>query len=350
MRQVAILAGLLLAALVATYLSWNAEESDTSSEEQVVVYRADPEDLQKVTWTSDELTTALERKSDAAGEYIWITVSEKVQVKPEPAEESTDTEEIGPQVSDEPPPPEPEPQVEVKTGSFKGNEAAKELWDDFAPLHALRELKTSTEVDAAAFGFEPPKATVEVARRSGPLLLNVGGETYGAKDRYLRAEGRIYLVDDKTLRPLEHAKTRLVDRLLQPLSESDAERIEVRAQGQTADFVHKNKDDRAAAFWASVSSPEEEDVAAATWLGKVMRLRVQAYTPPDEIPADLEPALTYVVYGNGEAWIVEVLREANTEAPEYYARSPYTRATVQLTQSLASEAVADLDSILPPAL
>ncbi|MBW1877210.1 MAG: DUF4340 domain-containing protein [Deltaproteobacteria bacterium] len=350
MRQVGILAALLLVALVATYLSWHAEESDTSTKDLVAIYRAAPEDLQKVTWTAEELTTTLERLSDAGGEYIWISVAERVEVEPEPAEDSVDTEEIGPQVMEESPPPEPEPQFEVRSGSFKGNQAAEDLWGNFAPLQALRELKTSGEVDDAAFGFDPPFATVEVLRRSGPLALVVGGETYGAKDRYLRADGKVFLVDDKTLRPLQYAKTRLVDRVLQPLSEREAEQIEVRAQGQSVAFVHKNKDDRAASFWAAVSTPGEEDVAAATWLGKVMRLRIQAFTPPDEIPTDLEPVFTYVMTGNGESWTVEILREVGTEAPKYYARSGYSRATVQLTQSIASEAVADLDSILPPAL
>jgi hypothetical protein len=350
MRQVGILAALLAVVLVATYLSWHAEETDTSTEELVAVYRAAPEDLVKVTWTAEEATTTLERRSDVGGEYIWITVEERVEVKPEPPEESLDTEEIGPQVMEEPPPPEPEPQFEVQTGSFKGNQAAQDLWEDFTPLHALRELKPGADIDGPAFGFDAPSATVEVERRSGPLTLAVGGETYGAKDRYVRMDQKVFLVDDKTLRPLQYAKTRLVDRLLQPLAEREAEQIEVQTLGQTVTFVHKNKDDRAASFWAAASSPSEEDVAAATWLGKVMRLRIQAYTPPDEIPTDLESVFTYAVTGDGQSWTVEILRESGTDVPEYYAKSGYTRATVQLTQSLASEAVADLDSILPPGL
>ena len=43
--------------------------------------------------------------------------------------------------------------------------------------------------------------------------MPVGGETWGSSDRYVGLEGRVFLVDDADLRPLQYGKTRLVEEL-----------------------------------------------------------------------------------------------------------------------------------------
>ncbi len=334
MRQVAILGALLTAALIGSYVAWTDQGADTTQGEKVLVYRAALDDVERLTWASEGNTAVLERRTDAKGAYIWITLTETVTPEVDPdTGEGTDTDEEA-------------PAPEVKTVSFKGNEAADKLWGEFAPLYALRELMPEGDVSDAAFGFTTPTATLEVQRRSGPLTLVLGGETYGAKDRYAKLDGRILLLDDKSLRPLQFARTRLVDRLLQPLDERSADRIEVSAFGRTASFVHKNKDDRAAAFWTAASNPTAEDTAAATWIGKLMRMRVQDYDVPSDA-SGLESVFAFTVHGGKDAWAVQILRDEGPEGVQYYARTDYARGLVHLTESLASEAIADLDTVLP---
>ena len=227
MRQIAVLSALLVAALVGSYLTWTAE-APVEDGDKVAVYVADADDLQQVKWTGDDQIVQVEQKSDALGDYLWITSIEKVypkaEKKEEPAddghghghghdhgdegdegedaeaEEGEDTE--GADATEEAEEaPEDRGTPEIKTVSFLGNDVAQTMWDNFAPLQALRELEPDpvNPVEATVFGFADPHATIEVVRGSGPLTLTVGGETYGAKDRYVQYDSRVLLVDDATL-------------------------------------------------------------------------------------------------------------------------------------------------------
>jgi len=332
MRQVIVLSALLGAALVGSYMTWTADEADTTKADQVMVYRADADDVQSLKWTHEGVTAVVERREDARGTYTWVTVTEEPK---EPAGTDLDDPSASPET--------PEPKVV----SFKGNEAADQLWTDFTPLYALRELHPEGGISDTAFGFDSPQGTLEVARKSGPLTLVLGGETYGAKDRYVKVDGRVFLLDDKTLRSLQYAQTRLVDRLVEPLGEGKTRTVELTANGQTVSFVHQNHDDPRAAFWARAESSGEEDAGGAGWIGKALRIRIQDY----DVPADasgLESLFRYKVGDGSEAWSVEVLRSVGDD-PQYYARGEYSRGLVHLTESLASEAFADLTAALPPA-
>lgn len=327
MRQIAVLSVLLGAALVGSYLTYNAGEKDTSKADQVVVYHADPSDIDAITWKSDTETVQLDHKLDAAGEYLWVTVTGAPPATEEPVDEEDPT----------PPPPD-----SGETVSFKGNEAADTLWKDFAPLYALRELTTTGAATSASFGFDKPTATVQVGRHSGPIELVVGGQTYGSKDRYVKLGDKVYLVSDQTLKPLELAKTRLVDRLLQPLAESETESVTVRRGDESATLLHKNREDAKAEFWARPETPAVADESAKTWLGKVMRMRVQDYVAKE--PA-LAASFSYTVEGEGKSATIEVF---TGDDGQFYAKSSYTRGLVQLTESVASEVTADLDTVLTP--
>lgn len=347
MKQVLVLAVLLVAALVGSYLTWTAEESEASPAEEVVVYRADEEDLESIAWEGEETSVLLERKEDEAGAYVWVTLTETTEVEaPEPADEPGDTDAaVGPEPAPQEEEPEtPEPETTTRTVSFKGNDTADEVWASFAPLRAKRELQPGPSVTDEAFGFDDPAGTLEIVRRSGPVEIVVGGETYGARDRYARYDGRVFLLDDKDLRPLQFARTRLVDRTLHPLEARDTQKIEVRSPEGNATFVQENREDPRSAFWASADSPEQADEAAENWIGKLMRMRVQQYVGPEEAPPSLEPVFSYVVEGD-RAWTVEILREEGADG-RWFARSEHTRGLVELTESLASEAVADLPTVL----
>lgn len=335
MRQITILATLLVAALVGSYLEWTKGSTDHAKDEQVMVYRASPDDLVSVDYKQPDNDVLLEQKSDAKGKYVWVTITE--QVEP-PATDDKGADDEG---ADAPPAPAPKTQ----TVSFKGNDAAEKAWKDFAPLYALRELKPDPAVGDAAFGFDKPTGHISVKKHDAQIDLVMGGQTYGARDKYVKYDKRIFLLDDKTLRPLQYAKTRLVDRVLQPIAESKTDTVEVTWKGQKATFVQKNKDDRSAAFWARSDKPTEAAPDVGTWLGKVMRMRIQDYDVPADA-ASLQPVFSFVVSDGKDSWSVDVLKSGGGN-PEYYARSEYSRGVVHLTESLATEAVADLSSMFP---
>ena len=205
--------------------------------------------------------------------------------------------------------------------------------------------------------------SIEVTRGSGPLTMDVGGETYGSKDRYVRYNDAIYLIDDATLRPLQYAASRLVERNLFPFKEADIEGVNVDLPDGTAHaFVQQNRDDRTKAYWARADALEEEDEIAGTWLGKVFKLRLRKYVDESEIEGTLTPVMTYSVSGKGERWSVEILKvdDGGTDLVEeggivpaapkkdtWYARTAYNRSLVSLTESLVQDFVDDLDSLNP---
>lgn len=335
MKQVIALSVALAAALVGAYLTWTDESEEPKDDEAVAMFTASEADLQRLSWKSDELSVTLERKTDARGTYLWAELVETPKDKPKDPAHDTDHPEHAPEVD-----PEAAKPGETKRSRFVANTQGDDLWKSFAPLMALRELPGAT--DKATFGLDAPTATVEVVRGSGPLSLVVGGETYGSKDRYVESGGKVYLVDDATLRPLQYAATRLVERSLFPLAEKDVEKVSVtRGDGTTLAWVQKNADDSAKAFWARADAPDTADEAGGTWVGKVFRLKLREYVDESTLTAPLEPVATYTVEGDGEAWKVELL----TSGGQWYARADFNRGLVSLTESLARNVVDDIDQL-----
>jgi hypothetical protein len=369
MTRIAVLTVLLTVSMVGSYLTWTAVDGPGDVGD-VTIYSATPEDLQKISWSSESLDVVVERRNDPNGDYHWVTATErkKVPVAPDPdgAEqapqdeqapedeetpegEAPDEGDAAPgEVDEEPVEEEPEevPTVlETTITEFLGGKAAEDLWGQFAPLTAMRELTLSPDFDRSTLGFEESTTSIEVVRRSGPLQLTVGGETWGSKDRYVRRGQATYLVDDQTLRNLEYGKTRLMERRLYPLKEEDAERLAVRAGGQHGTFVQQNRDDRAKAFWAPESTPDEADENAELWLRKLFALRLTAYEDEAALSSPLETVLSATIQGDGKSWEITILRSVDAEEEQFYARSTFNRSLVKLTKSQTADAVADLDAI-----
>lgn len=354
MRTVGLYAVLLGAAMVASYVTWTSDDGkDADASTGVAVYRAGAGDVKGLAWKDEKLHVRVERRTDAAGDHVWVTIDE-TRTKPVPpkphdhgspddphgddpdaADTDASPDEAGPEV------PEPAPEVVTTHTEFLGSESATGLFESFEPLMALRELDT-TGLDPATLGFDDDPATLTVTRGAGDLVITVGGETYGAKDRYVRSDGKVLLLEDTTVRPLQFAQTRLQETRVHPFAEADLERVTVARGGASVVLVQQNRADRAAAYWARGGTPEDRDDTADTWIDKLLRLKVQTYPSADEIPAT-EPSATVVVTDGKASWTLEILKATGSDT--WFARSTYNRATVQLTGSLASEAIADLDEL-----
>lgn len=334
MRSIVILSTLLAVSLVGSYLTWTAPEKKGSADE-IAMYAAAEGEVSAVRWQTEKLTVLLERKEDAGGPYTWVTVTERKEVRPPLPPPPAEGEEA---------PPEPEPTIEETTLSFLGNTAATDLLGSFTPLHALRELAVS-DPKSAAFGLDQPQGQVEVTRRSGPLSFDLGGETYGTKDRYVRQGDKVWLVAANTLRPLQNAKARLFESALQPNTAEQAEQVRLQVGGTAYAWTHQNRADKAQAFWSKAEDPKAADDAGSAVVDKLLRLRAQQYLAEGAAPAGLAPVYTAAVNGDKGAWQVEIARDAASS--EWYARSGYTRGWVMLTKSMATEleqAISDLAS------
>lgn len=359
MRQVAVLGGLLAVSLVGSYLTWTAPESTQSEDDTVALYQASLDDLQAVAWITDDLTVRVERKSDASGPYTWVTVTEIKESTFTPASDdaSDDADDsgaeadapVGPETDEEvegasDDTPEPEVKREEIVTAFLGNDTSDKVWETFAPLYALRKLDASAS--KAAFGLEEPAGTLEVVRRSGPLELQLGGESYGTKDQYVGFKDAVYLIDTQKLRPLRYGKSRLVQRLVLPVPKNEASALAITLpSGQSSTWTQQNAADVANAYWSAADSPDTANDTATSWAEKFFRLRVQSY----EIDADLSTmteAFSAQVKGPDAAWTIKVLESSNGD---FYAQSSFNRAPVMLTKTLAAEAVGDVSLLFDDA-
>ncbi len=368
-RTVATYLILLVALLGASYMSWTAEDTG-EPEEGVVLVQADTDNLTGLSWMSDKLTVEVEVRSDTVGSYLWVDLTE---IKEKPAPKSDPAEVIEDKVPEAPhgdddghdhgdddhddseheagaeDEEEPVEMIrEEKQQAFMAGEAGDKLMASLAPLMAKRLIELSGD-KVSEFGLDDPEAVLTIRRQGKPdKVLEIGGEAYGVKDRYVRDTdtGKVYLVDDQTFKPLQYGKSRLPERNLIPTDKEDVVTVTVEGSGQQVTLEHRNRDDKDAEFWAAQGSDEASDVAEA-WLDKVFRLRSAGFIQTAEIPTGLTAAFTLVATGaDGVATSVTVSSGNDPDGKEtWYAKSTHTRELVKLHKVLASEAAEDLATV-----
>jgi hypothetical protein len=357
-RQIAVLSVALVLTLGWSYATWT-NEGEKVTDDVTPLYDAASTDVSKLAWDGKDLKVTVERRKDDRGDYLWVDSTETKVKPPKPvpghpnAKQGEDEGETSPEepkpAAEEPKPEEPAAPPEVKVSKFMASQAQGEkLWEAFAPLKALRELDT-TGADLKTFGLGPDDkpATLTITKGGSDLVLRVGGETYGNKDRYVEYDHKVYLVDDTSLRPLQYAASQLVERSLYPFADADVDQVDVMTpSGTSISYVHVNKDDKTKEFWARSDSKDKEDQTASTWLDKVFKLKLKDYVDESTVTSPLEPVFTYVVHGKGQEWKVEIDKAAGADgATAWYARSQYNRSLVTLTDSVARNVVDDLDDL-----
>lgn len=344
MKQVAVL-GLGLVGSLALAWSVYTDDGEGPPEGAIALYTDPGDALSSLQWDEEGATVLIESKRDRHGEYLWVSVTEEepIPTAAPPAPEDADSDAVVD--ADTEADTEAARPTEPVTRSFKGNLQATELWATFSPLYALRDL--SSGASSTAFGLDNPEATITVTIDGVATELQIGGETFGNRDRYVGRGEQVFLVDDGDLRPLQFAKTRLVERGLLPYGQPDVAQITLRGNGTEATWLHQDRELRGADYWAREATPDDGDEAVKDWMRKLLSVRAQAYVLEDELDHALEPVLTYTVTGDDGAWTVEVLRESTDgDNGRWYARSEYTRSLVELTRSLAVDAFMDMDVVL----
>jgi hypothetical protein len=202
-------------------------------------------------WAGADGTMTCERRTDAAGTYEWCVIS----------------------------------------GDKPARFPASTL-DPVGRLTALRAIDL-TGVDPAVLGFATPYATLDVDGRK----LVIGGETYGARDRFVQADGRVWLVDGDALRLLEFAGTRLIDRRLAPEHVVSAAIAGVALSETALDALG--------------------DLRATSWA--------------DAAPASARSLATIDARTERDAWTIELLADGDTT----WARSTWGRAVAKLPRGQA---------------
>ena len=341
MKQVYGIGTVLVVSLVASYLEWTSPEGEApGSREGIPLIRTTAETLSSVAWRAEDKHVTITRKTDKSGSYLEVSETTLELVAPDPVEE-VPAEEAG-----DPNPISVPAGVWTETGTtvFIGNDAADTVWENFAPLTAIRQLPEGSTPDA--FGLASPKATLTVDAAGNLRELAVGGDAYGTRDSYVGVDGNVYLVDDKTLKPLAFAKSRLMERRLHPLDEKELRSLTVGWKGERDTWILTNADDAAKRAWAHSASPETRDDVAGTWIGSFLRIRLSEYlaSPPEEA---LTEVFSVQLEGTTGPWTVTILSTGGEDAA-YYAQSSYNRGMVSITRSLAQDAIADVGQLFDP--
>lgn len=356
-RQVPVFGVLLLVSLAASYARWTSEK-DSVDADTIYVLEAKADQITEVVWDSEKLDVTLTSQKDALGSYLMAHATEQKKrpiAKPDApaAPEEVSVDENGDPVPEEEKAKEaPNFETYEVKSEFKAGVEAEKLWEALAPFEAKRALENVSDEKLEELGLKEPEATLTIKRAGKPdKVLQVGGESYGTKDRYVRdvETQRIYMVSDDTLRPLRFGTTRLPDRELIGLETGDMTDIVVETQAGKGAFKQNNAADPKAAFWAAPGETTANE-SAGLWINKLIALKSADFVQPEDTPTSTTPALAVSVRAkDGSTIQLEVLRGVDPDGKEaWYAKSTYTRQLVKLHSSQVRDVVDDASTVLSP--
>lgn len=336
-RSLLIYAVLLVGSLGWAYQTWTHED-ELELADKVVLLSGSPDELASIVYRGPELELTLEFRDDEHGRYAWGRAEPKGAALEPPEPPPTPD-------GAEPPPPPPVPEPE----EFKVGKAGDPVVEALAPFVAKRRLEGVGD-DLAELGLAEPEATLEITRQGKETkVFELGSNVFGGAAVYVRdpADGAIYLVEARVIRPLLNGSRTLPDRDLTGIDERKAERVVLRVDGRQASFTQHNPDDAEAKYW-SVTGEDDKSPEITAWVGKALRLRSTRYVQDGGSLVDLASAFDFTVQADdGSAVTVEVLRNFDEEGQEqFFARSTHTRGLVKLPRAAVAEASADLESAL----
>ncbi|MDP2310253.1 MAG: DUF4340 domain-containing protein [Pseudomonadota bacterium] len=321
-KSVIVFAGLLVLSLGAAWQRYTGGEE--TPKEGVVLIDAKAAELEKVVYTSPELTITFEQRTDDFGRYGWVTVEDRKKKGKDAAADAAP--------------------VEPKVTRFKTGIAADKVVEAFTPMVGLRKLENVDDAQLTSFGLSAPDTTVAVSAGGKTTVFELGGETYGTKDRYAKnqGDGKVYVIDDEPFKTLKFAATRLPER---GLSTSKVEQIDGLSLGvgaTNASWTQKNKDDKAAAYWEREGGTGKDETFG-NWIDKALKLKSTAYVQDGEAPADLVPGFDLTVRAAGQKpETIQLLQGGD----DWYARSESTRGLVKLSRGPAKDAVEDAKDVV----
>ena len=305
---------------------------DAAGEKEGVVLIDEKKDtVERLEYLSPELDVLYEIRTDEGGKFGWVTVTDRKQKK------FVKEGEVA-------------PPVEPKITRFKAGSAGDKLLDGLAPLLAMRELVGVDDVKLESFGLNKPEGTVKLTAGGRSATLELGGETYGAKDRYVRhlESGKYYVVDDELLKPLKFASTRLPERALFTYKVEEIDTVTLAKGDRTTSWTQHNKEDRAADWWERLAATGSGDVGKkdesfTNWLEKALKLKSINYIQEADVPAEKTTAfdLTFAVTGK----TTETLHVYQS-GDDWYADGTFTHGLVKLTKSAVADAADEVSDIL----
>ena len=324
-KAVALQGGLALLGLAAAYATWQRQPELQAGE--VFVLDITKSELQTVRFDDDDAKTWAELRpdSDDSGSFVTLRLSKREAPAAKPA---------GPAGG-----PIPERVV-------RGSDAAKALYERFAPLRATRGLGVLDAAKLKDLGLAPAKKHITVVTRAGRRVFDIAPAPLGGTDPYLReqTDGRVFVVSRSILGDFQAATTSLVEHHLHGFRFEEADRVSITAGSAKKEYrVARSADGRSVEI-VSTGAPDKPDPTARTWHERAFGLWPSDSLGKGEMPAEGEPQtklrLDYFARGRSLGWLTIAVPvppaesvSSATPAPKtnFYARSEFTLGWVKLS-------------------
>jgi len=341
-KGVALQGGLALVGLVAAYLTWQRQPELQAGE--VFVLDITKNELGKLRFEDEEAKTWAEMQTehDDNGSFVALRLSRREL----PASKT--------------PAPASAPTADKSTPErlLRGSEAAKTLYERFAPLRATRALGVLDAGKLKDLGLAAAKKHITVSTRSGQRVFDIAPAPLGGSDPYLRdqTDGRVFVISRSILNDFQAAATSLVEHHLHNFRLEDADRVTMTAGATKKEFRVARSADGHGAEIAEAATPDKPDATARAWQERVFGLWPSESLGKDETPAEGEPLtklrIEYFTRGRSLGWVVvaeapgspmeSVSSTAAARKKTFYAKSEYTLGWDKLagdSDSLVTEGV-----------
>jgi len=328
-KSVLLYAGLLVVGIGASWMRYTSDEAPPK--DGVVLVDAKKDDLEKIVYKGPDLEVVFEMRTDETGRYAWVVVTEQKKKK-------KDGQEV----------------VETKVSKFKAGSAADKLIEAATPFMAMRLLENVDDSKMTDFGLKEPNTSVQLTAGGKTTTWDLGGETYGTKDRYVRdqATQRIYVVDDEVFKPLKFANSRLPERALSSPKPEEIDSLTLAQSATMVEWVQKNKQDKDARYWERQQPPTATDATAqagakdetfGNWVEKLLKVKSTAYVQESDEPVEPEIMFEFTVRVTGKpAELVTFYRKDDA----WYAKSNHTRGLVKLSRTAIEDLADEVDDVL----
>ena len=363
MKSVAAHLLLLLASVIFAWTIWSREASEQTApaardeDEQVAIFDISPDALQEVAFDGERRKVKVTARGTRDDRWFDVSTYRKDERRRPPPPRTPDggTADGGVAESDAPDggPAQPEVEVVETRKRFTGNKALREHWTKFAPIKAKRAFGRVSASTLEEFELEHPRGTITIKARGKTHILEVGGTPFGSSDAYVRdkGSGRVYLVAAATVRDIEFAESRFMQRELLGVDAKDITKVVI-ASGARRKTLAQHAVDESHTSWTDEATPQTRNEMYDNWMRRVLGLRAIDYLAPDEEPAaaqgSAESSTVFTIEAfdaRGSMGRAEI-RKVQSDPTEYFGRSPATRSWVSLSASLLEQIERDLDPLL----
>lgn len=360
---------LLLAGVAFAWVIWTREATEEAApapsdeDEEIDIFAGTPESLQEVSFVSERRTVKVTARGSASDRWFDVATYRKDERRRPPPRRDPDggtadggAPDGGVAAADGGTPDggaAPEVEVTETRKRFTGNKALADHWKKLAPLRAKRGFGRVGAGTLEEFELDHPRGTITLRVRGKTHTLEVGGTPFGSSDAYVRDKqsGRVYLVAAATVRDIEFAESRFMQRDLIGAEAKDLTKVVVAVGDRRRTLVQRTTGEDQT-NWTDEAHPETRNEMYDNWMRRTLGLRAIEYLAPDEEPhaeggsAAISTIFTIEYFtAQGSLGRAEI-RKVDADDPEYFARTGATRGWVTLSASLLEQIERDLDSLV----